>query len=579
MKKRYGAPLYRVPVDFQQGCPHRKKDGSGGCTFCPERGGRSMQTLRQEGVDDQIQEAIRFVKDRYGAQHLMAYFQAFTANFLPESCNMYRNILNRYDFRAVSIGTRPDSLTDPAYEFLKELNQKWDVWIELGAQTSHDRTLSRINRGHDWNSTKEAVLRLHEHGINSAAHIILGLPGETKEDFRKTAEVFSDLPLQAVKIHNLHILKDTHLGTEYLQNPFLAYSEHEYSEILIDFLRHLRPDLPVIRISTDSLPEEIIEPRWTMTKNQFRSFVIEQMNLRQIRQGDLYQKKDSEFQDLNQASSQNDSMHQPVNTDDGSVTFYSKRYKEHYHTTVGAKLEAVNKYFLPGKLPSRLKTGPVEILDVCFGLGYNSLVSFSQALAQKSSLNITALEMDRNVVQAASETITDDTDQDTWRKILNSLYQTSAFESENQKCGIEILWGDARHTIESVSGKFDLIFLDPFSPPRNPELWTLEFFQKLRKLIKPDGLLLTYCAAIPVRSGLLKAGFFVGETEPIGRPRGGTAASPDRNQILLPLPESDLILMESQRGIPYRDPAGVWTGKEILRDREISIEEFKKNIA
>jgi hypothetical protein len=143
---------------------------------------------------------------------------------------------------------------------------------------------------------------------------------------------------------------------------------------------------------------------------------------------------------------------------------------------------------------------------------------------------------------------------------------------------IQLLWGDARHTAKKLSAPFDLIWLDAFSTQRNSELWTVDFFKKLKRVIKPDGVLLTYCAALPVRSGLLEAGFFVGETQPVGRKRGGTLAALQLDAITLPLSDHELkTLRETTRGLPYRDPHGVWTNKEILRNRQERILQHKQD--
>ena len=185
--------------------------------------------------------------------------------------------------------------------------------------------------------------------------------------------------------------------------------------------------------------------------------------------------------------------------------------------------------------------------------------------------------MDRRVVHAAAQNIqTLESDTFDWAKTLSELYLYGQSEIGNQQSAI-IHWGDARYTITKLdAGSCDLVFLDAFSTQRNSELWTVDFFRKLRRVMKPDGVLLTYCAAIPVRAGLLEAGFFVGETEPVGRQRGGTMAAMRVDDIVTPLPDHELkMIRETTRGLPYRDPHGVWTNKEILRDRQERILQAK----
>ncbi len=579
LTKRYGQSLYRVPIDFDLGCPNREVDGSGGCTFCNVRGSKAVQTIGKDSVQEQMAEAIRFARNRYGAKKFMAYIQAFSATFGESQQPMYLDLLDAFDFTAVSIGTRPDCLTPQAYDFLVELNNHIEVWVELGVQTMHDQTLERINRGHDWASSEMAIKKLNELGIKVAVHAILGLPGETAEDFQQTADTLASLPIDAVKIHNLHIERGTTLAMEHALSPLPVLMEHDFAEHLMDFIRRMPPGIPIMRLTTDTLDEELIAPKWHMTKGQFRDYVVQQMTCREWRQGDLFNVE--EASSLFAAERPTDgagttrleasSTLKTVATADGSITFWNQDYKEHYHTPAGARLEATEKYIVPSKLKERLSSGNINLLDVCFGLGYNSLAAMDIAARGTSEhqVHVTALEMDRRVVSAAAQHIQPlESDHFEWRKTLNELYLHGQSESGNRQA--EIFWGDARYTITKLSPfTYDLIFLDAFSTQRNSELWTVDFFRKLKTVMKPDGVLLTYCAALPVRAGLLEAGFFVGETDPVGRKRGGTIAAMRRDdvEIALPAPELETI-RNTTRGLPYRDPHGVRTNKEILRDRQ-----------
>ncbi|MCF7849403.1 MAG: TIGR01212 family radical SAM protein [Kiritimatiellales bacterium] len=604
MAECYGEPLFRVPIDFGLGCPNREADGSGGCTFCPEHGARAIQTLGTETVQQQVAEAVRFARNRYNAKKFMAYIQAFSATFGKDQQQKYLELLDANDFTAVSIGTRPDCLTEEAYGFLKKLNRETETWVELGVQTVNDNTLERINRGHGWEASKTAILKLRECDIKVAAHVIIGLPGETSEDFRKTADTLAQLPIDGIKIHNLHIIKGTALAEEYASHPFQTLEEYDYAEHLMDFIRRLPPHIPIMRISTDTPENELIAPNWHMAKGQFRDYVIQQMTCREWRQGDLSTgvldngingslKTDSPLQKPGDPI-----IHpfvHPVATDDGSITFWNKEYKEHYHTPAGARLEAVEKYIVPSKLKERLAKGDVALLDVCFGLGYNSLAAMELAAGgtasslsgvdedpgcfrtQSPKLTITALEMDRRVVRAAAQNIQAlETDAFNWKDCLAQLHSSSYCKVPNASCLMH--WGDARYTLTKLQpSAFDLVFLDAFSTQRNSELWTTDFFRKLKAVMKPEAVLLTYCAAIPVRAGLIDAGFYVGETKPIGRQRGGTIAAMRQEDIAIPLTDHEMeIISNTTRGLPYRDPHGVDTNKVILRNRQERISQSKK---
>ncbi|MEI6891386.1 MAG: TIGR01212 family radical SAM protein [Pontiella sp.] len=572
MKERYGDPLFRVPIDFNTGCPNRELDGSGGCTFCNVRGSAAVQTLGKDSVEEQMNEAIRFARNRYGAKKYMAYIQAYSATFGKNQQPRYLALLDAFDFTAVSIGTRPDCLTPQAYDFLKELNQHIEVWVELGVQTVHDRTLERINRGHNWASSKEAIQKLHALGIKVAVHAILGLPGETAEDFQHTADSLAALPIDAVKIHNLHLEKGTTLALEHALTPLPVLMEHDFAEHLMDFIRRMPPNIPIMRLTTDTLADELIAPKWHMAKGQFKDYVIQQMTCREWNQGDLAGR-----QKTDQRATK--SCLRTVKTDDGSVTFWNENYKEHYHTPAGARLEAEEKYLVPSKLKERLAQGTVQLLDICFGLGYNSLAALEVASTLQTKLTVTALEMDRRVVGAASQTIlTLATDSNDWGEILNDLYENQASHLSNQS-SIAMHWGDARHTLSKCNpSTYDLVFLDAFSTQRNAELWTVDFFKKIKRVMKPNAVLLTYCAALPVRAGLMEAGFYVGETEPVGRQRGGTLAALREIDLEIPLSEQEgQMIRETTRGLPYRDPYGVRTNKEILRNRQEDILIQKKS--
>jgi radical SAM protein (TIGR01212 family) len=613
LTERYGAPLFRVPIDFNFGCPHREADGTGGCTFCNVRGSRAVQTLGQDSVQDQMQEAIRFARERYGAEKFMAYIQAFSATFGKAQQAMYLELLHAFDFSAISFGTRPDDLTPQAYEFLSELNRDTEVWVELGVQTVHERTLKRINRGHGWAVCEKAIRRLHELGIKVTVHVILGLPGETSQHYRQTAGTLAALPIDAVKIHNLHIEKGTTLAAEYALmihrestqgtqkqppsdfsrslrsvavtheiNPFMEY---EFAEHLMDFIRRLPPGIPILRLTADTPDDELIAPRWHMAKGQFRDYVLQQMTCREWRQGDLFERGETRERGGR-------SHLKSVKTEDGSITLWNDEYREHYHTPAGARLEAMEKYIVPGKLKERLAKGPVKLLDVCFGLGYNSLTAMNCAIEGTTSplsaadaedsvppaLSITALEMDRRAVFSAAQHIQSlPNDSFQWNECLSSLYESQAC-NRHPGTSISIAWGDARYTATlQPEASFDLIFLDAFSTQRNSELWTVDFFRTLRRLMKPDAVLITYCAALPVRAGLLEAGFSVGETEPVGRRRSGTIAAMRAEDIDSPLPAHEITtIRETTRGLPYQDPHGVRTNREILRDRQERILQRKQ---
>ncbi len=289
MIDRYGEALYRVPVDPGFGCPNRSGASSRGCSFCPADGSRAHQTSGGKTVEEQVALGVAFAKRRYGARRFMAYVQAFTGTFAPadEQRRLHEKILAAFPFETIIVGTRPDCLAEETLELLRELNDRLEVWVELGIQTVHDETLKRINRGHDWKAGKGAIFALKESGLMVAVHVILGLPGESRAHFDATATALAGLPIDGIKIHNLHVVKGTALAEEYLASPFPVFGAQEYAGILASFLRRLPARLPVMRLCTDTPAEELIAPRWSLSKSQFLSY-LEKLLLRNgWRQGDL----------------------------------------------------------------------------------------------------------------------------------------------------------------------------------------------------------------------------------------------------------------------------------------------------
>ncbi len=293
MIERYGDALFRVPVQLASSCPH------GRCAFCSENGSKAQQTQKHESPQEQIEAAIKFSKRRYKAQKLMLYIQAFTADLTdPDQQQQIRECLEEYQFEAISIGTRPDCLPPEALDFLESLvgtprrdvrggfgetALPFEVWVELGVQTANDETLKRIHRGHNWACGKQAILHLAERGIHVAPHVIIGFPGESSEHWKNTAAELAKLPISGIKIHNLHIMA----GTEFAKTMPPTMNHWEYAEALMDFLRRIPADIPVMRISTDTPDDQLIAPHWHLEKGQFLDYVIQQMTCRQISQGDL----------------------------------------------------------------------------------------------------------------------------------------------------------------------------------------------------------------------------------------------------------------------------------------------------
>jgi len=553
----YGSNIYRISISLEFGCPNRDESGGGGCAFCNDQGSAAVYIKSDAELEEQVKASIVYTHKRYGENvGLMAYFQAYTSTYAPieEIRRTFELVLSLADFKAITISTRPDCLPEPVLDYLKELSSRYDLWVELGMQTSKDSSLELINRGHDFETSKKAVLLLDELGIKVAAHTIIGLPGENRHDFKQTALAFSKLPLSGIKIHNLHIIKGTLFDSWLSEGSHGVYAmdEHEYAEELIEFIRYLPPKLPLMRICSDTPNQSLVAPRWWMKKGQFINYVHHQMKSRGVCQGDLLEKSDLETS----------TSYKPVETADGSMTLYSSFFNENYHSAVGAISEAVEKFIKPTSLVERLKVGPVKLLDVGFGLGCNALSAFD--LASESGIQIVSFEFDRAVVERAKAIYPK------WAPIYTALLKEGSYTKGN--CSIRIMWGDARkslaHLVEREESSFDVIFHDAFSTTKNTELWTLHFFRQERRLLSLGGVIVTYSNALPVRAALLRCDLWVTETKPYGRSKGGTIAFCKSSSPVF-LPSKDQTILESTTArVPYSDPLGSWSRKRILLHRD-----------
>ena len=531
LSRKFGHAVYRIGLDSGATCPHRNRDGRGGCVFCSADGSRAAHLHGGMPIGEQVEAGVRFVTERYHAKPpYLAYFQAFTVTNMP--LERLRTLLEETwklaDFAGMILATRPDCLNDDILDLLAEWNQKCELWVELGVQTSHDVTLKRINRGHDAACTKDAVTRLAARGIRTAAHLILGLPGETPEDELATARWIGALPFSAVKIHNLLILKGTELARMYAAGEVTPINEYEYAERLRNVIRELPDHLLLMRLSAEAPDEQILAPKWWMKKGQFLEF---------------FKKFFADDSDSNRFL--------PVQTGDGSYTLYHPAFRQHFHSLSGAFEESEMKYLRPGRLAELLQNEKeTTVLDVGFGLGFNASAAVSLAeKLQQGKLEMTSLEYDPDVLKAAAALPVHP-----HKELINALQKDGEYNSPYAH--VKIIFGDARQTLQTVSGPFKRIFLDGFSPDANPELWTFDFIKLLKEKAADDARIMAYSSAYPVISSFLQLGFDLRVSEPYGRKRPGLAACLGDCEDLSTIPEKDRnIALRSTAGVPWRDPA------------------------
>lgn len=551
ISNKYGRALYRVPVDLPLSCPHRIKNSGMGCIFCPEDGAKARHLKNNLDLEAQVKTGIQYVRKRYGkGVGFIAYFQSFTNTNapLPELKNYYDQVLKSADFDMVIISTRPDCLPEPTLKYLSELNKKHELWIELGVQSAIDRTLELINRQHDFQCVKDAIAKLAKRNIKTAAHVILGLPGESIGEFRQTAQKLAKLHFSGIKIHNLLILKNTPLATIYQKQQqkeaanfpaIIPMNEYEYADALCEFLKFIPAEWPLMRITADAPKEDIIAPKWWMKKGQFIEYIKEKTANKKSQETGMPK----------------------IETNDGSYTLYHPEYRQHFHSLAGAQTEAEKKFIEPCEIRKSLEAGEnIKILDVGFGLGLNALTAIKAAEeTAMGKLEIISLEKDHATLKVAA-------DLDSDNSILVSFSEKKEWSGHH--ASLQGITGDARDSIQHLREKFDAVFLDPFSPDVNPELWTYDFIREISSLLTPDGVIATYSAAFPVRGAMLRCGLTVGETPSFGRKKGGTIASFTSEKIISPLPTKEMnIILKSTAGVPYRDSLLSKSRKEICEIR------------
>lgn len=288
LKNKYGCKVYRIGIDGGFSCPNRDGiKGSGGCLYCNDNGSRSAYSGPGKNIGEQITARIGQLKNKDGAAKFIAYFQAFTNTYASVETlkKRYDQILGFDEIVGLSIGTRPDAIDDDKLKLISSYADRYDVWIELGLQSIHNRTLEKINRGHTFEDFLKALKDVKKFNIPVCAHIILGLPGETREDMLETARTISKLNIDSVKIHLLHILKDSPLERLYRDGKVPIMSQHEYVELVCDFLENLSSGIIIQRLTGEGDRISHIAPEWALDKMSTINRINEVLNNRGTCQG------------------------------------------------------------------------------------------------------------------------------------------------------------------------------------------------------------------------------------------------------------------------------------------------------
>lgn len=284
----FGCKVYKLQIDAGFTCPNRDGTlGTGGCIYCNSR----FSEIRQQGTLPSVSDQIRNGKTLYarmrGAKKFIAYFQTATNTYAPyEKLKLfYDEALAQEDIIGIAVGTRPDCVPDDVIDLFEEYARKYHVWLEYGLQSIHDRTLNYINRGHDAKTFIDAVNRTAGKNINVCVHIIVGLPGETREDMIETARVVSSLPVQGIKIHLLLALKETVLGSLYQQGKIRMPTKEEYIHTVCDVLEILPPQMVIQRLTADGYRDIFLAPEWGKNKMDVLNSIDKELEKRDSWQG------------------------------------------------------------------------------------------------------------------------------------------------------------------------------------------------------------------------------------------------------------------------------------------------------
>ena len=287
LKQKFGAKVYKITLDAGFSCPNR--DGtisSSGCIFCDDGGSFSQAHSNRLSIEEQVRVGAETLAKRFTAKKFMSYFQAFPITYKPvnELEKIYKASLNYPDIVGISIGTRPDCIDDDKLKLISSFTPDYYTWIEYGLQSVHDKTLKKINRGHDYKCFLEAYEKTKNYGINTCLHIILNL-FETYDEMMETARTIAKLEPDGVKIHMLVALEGTRVADMYRNGEIDFMTEDEYVSTVCDFLEYLPPKTTIHRLAGNGLRTELVAPRWIGKKLDTLNRIDRELERRGSRQG------------------------------------------------------------------------------------------------------------------------------------------------------------------------------------------------------------------------------------------------------------------------------------------------------
>ncbi len=275
MRKVFGTRVQKVAVDAGFTCPnHDGKVGTGGCTFCNNDAFNPSYCSASKPIRQQLQDGMKFHKTRYrSTRKYIAYFQAYSNTYKPlnELERIYQEALDEEDIVGLVIGTRPDCIDESLLDYFRLLSEKAYLVIEYGIESVYNKTLQKINRGHTFEDSVEALEKTAQRGILAGGHMIFGLPGEKREEMLDSARIISELPLHSVKFHQLQIMKNTRMAEEYNEHPERFYflpDIEDYLEFMVQYIEHLNSSFILERIAGETPPRFNVRIPWDLRYDQ-----------------------------------------------------------------------------------------------------------------------------------------------------------------------------------------------------------------------------------------------------------------------------------------------------------------------
>ena len=288
LRRRFDCRVSKVNVDGGFTCPNRDGSrGTGGCIYCDPSSFSPKETVPLIPIEEQMAAGMAYHRARLKSEKFIVYFQKFTNTYAPVDrlSQLYRRALDHPDVVGISVGTRPDAITDQAIDLLSELARDRYVCVELGLQSSDDAILARINRGHTLDEYLAAVDRLAGRGIEICTHLIYGFPGETRPGFLKSARLISGLPVSSVKLHQLHAVEGTRLAQMYRDGSYTPLTLEEYLGGACDFLEELPARISIQRLFGSAPLAIRVAPNWDLKNNQMWYAVVNELKRRGTWQG------------------------------------------------------------------------------------------------------------------------------------------------------------------------------------------------------------------------------------------------------------------------------------------------------